>query len=54
METKDHTLEEIDALFEGEKHCSVPDVEQVRQGKETIDFGAIERELHVDVSVLRA
>ncbi len=36
VETKGRTLEEIDAIFEGEKHSSVPDVEAVRQGKETI------------------
>lgn len=37
METKGKTLEEIDAIFEGEKHSSVPDVEAVRTGKEEID-----------------
>lgn len=50
METKGRTLEEIDALFEGEKHSSVPDVEQVRQGKERVDVGAIERQLEAEVT----
>lgn len=45
METKGKTLEEIDALFEGEKHSSVPDVEMVRRGKEQIDIAEIEQEL---------
>lgn len=46
VETKGKTLEEIDAIFEGEKHSSVPDVEQVRTGKATVDVNEIERELH--------
>jgi len=46
VETKGRTLEEIDALFEGEKHSSVPDVETVRTNKATIDVAAIEQELH--------
>ncbi|KAI1249684.1 hypothetical protein MGN70_009297 [Eutypa lata] len=50
VETKGRTLEEIDALFEGEKHSSVPDVEQVRQGKERVDVGAIERQLEAEVT----
>ena len=46
VETKGKTLEEIDAIFEGEKHSSVPDVEQVRRGEATVDVKAIEQELH--------
>ncbi|KAK7757395.1 hypothetical protein SLS62_000407 [Diatrype stigma] len=53
VETKGRTLEEIDALFEGEKHSSVPDVERVRQGIETVDVGAIERQLETDVAGLK-
>lgn len=34
VETKGKTLEEIDALFDGEKHSSVPDVELVLKSKE--------------------
>lgn len=49
VETKGKTLEEIDALFEGEKHSSVPDVEIVRKGKAQIDVGAIEQQLDVEV-----
>jgi hypothetical protein len=42
VETQGKTLEEIDALFEGEKHSSVPDVEMVRKGREQIDTKAVE------------
>lgn len=45
VETKGRTLEEIDAIFEGHKHSTVPDVELVRTGKETLDVGAVEQEL---------
>lgn len=45
VETKGKTLEEIDALFEGGKHSSVPDVELVRQGKEKIDVGKVEEQI---------
>lgn len=49
METKGKTLEEIDALFEGEKHSSVPDVEMIRKGKEQIDVGEVEQQLKSEV-----
>jgi len=49
VETKGKTLEEIDAIFEGEKHSSVPDVEMVRKGKAQIDVGAIEHEIDAEV-----
>lgn len=45
METKGKTLEEIDAIFEGEKHSSVPDVEKVQQGVEAIVPEALEESL---------
>lgn len=45
VETKGKTLEEIDALFEGEKHSSVPDVEMIQRGKEQIDVEEIEQQL---------
>lgn len=48
VETKGKTLEEIDAIFEGEKHSDVPDVEAVRLGKAQIDVGAVEREIEVE------
>jgi hypothetical protein len=36
----------VDALFEGQKHSSVPDVEAVRQGKESIaDVEGVENQL---------
>lgn len=49
METKGKTLEEIDALFEGEKHSSVPDVELIRKGKERFDVRKVEYELEEDM-----
>ncbi|KAH9905811.1 putative hexose carrier protein [Xylariomycetidae sp. FL2044] len=45
VETKGRTLEEIDAIFEGSKHSTVPDVEKVRIGEEKIDVGVIESQL---------
>lgn len=49
VETKGRTLEEIDAIFEGEKHSSVPDVEQVRTGQVKLDVNAIEQQLHAEI-----
>ncbi|OTA55848.1 putative hexose carrier protein [Hypoxylon sp. EC38] len=49
VETKGRTLEEIDAIFEGQKHSSVPDVEQVRTGQVKLDVSAIEQQLHADI-----
>ena len=51
METKGKTLEEIDAIFDGEKHSDVPDVELVRKGKEQIDTKIIEDQLNTDTAV---
>ncbi|KAG4223444.1 hypothetical protein PC116_g28089 [Phytophthora cactorum] len=42
VETKGKTLEEIDALFEEEKHSSVPDVEQIRTGQAKLDVETLE------------
>ena len=42
VETKGLTLEEVDAIFDGAKHSSVPDVEAVRLGKEQIDVNAMD------------
>jgi hypothetical protein len=53
VETKGRTLEEIDAIFEGEKHSSVPDVEDVRTGKATLDIDAIEQEIHGEKQTLK-
>ncbi|CAI7586139.1 unnamed protein product [Penicillium pancosmium] len=49
VETKGKTLEEIDTLFEGEKHSSVPDIEVIRKGKEKIDTEAIEEQLTTEL-----
>ncbi|ROW07204.1 hypothetical protein VMCG_03945 [Cytospora schulzeri] len=45
VETKGKTLEEIDAIFEGTHHSSVPDLERVRQGEETVGIEAVEESL---------
>ncbi|KAI2635871.1 putative hexose carrier protein [Hypomontagnella submonticulosa] len=54
VETKGKTLEEIDALFEGTKHSSIPDVEQVRTGQATLDVGAIEQQLQADIKAIKS
>ncbi|KAI1398631.1 putative hexose carrier protein [Hypoxylon fuscum] len=54
VETKGRSLEEIDAIFEGGKHSSVPDIEQVRTGKATLDVSAIEQQLHADIDTLKS
>ncbi len=41
METKGKTLEEIDAIFEGQKHSDIPNIEDIRLGKATLDVGAL-------------
>ncbi|KAH8200927.1 hypothetical protein TruAng_004936 [Truncatella angustata] len=45
VETKSKTLEQIDEIFEGQKHSSVPDVELVRKGEESIDVGMVEQQI---------
>ena len=49
VETKGKTLEEIDAIFEGEKHSSVPDVALVRAGQAKVDVGVVEEQLETEV-----
>lgn len=49
VETKGKTLEEIDAIFEGEKHSSVPDVELVRRGEKQLDLDEVEEQIHADM-----
>ncbi|KAJ5756854.1 hexose carrier protein, partial [Penicillium manginii] len=49
VETKGKTLEEIDALFEGQKHSSVPDIELIRKGEEQINTDTIEEQLIVQL-----
>ncbi|KAK5529660.1 hypothetical protein LTR25_009439 [Vermiconidia calcicola] len=48
VETKGKILEEIDAIFDGEKHSAVPDVERVRAGRVSVDRAAIESDLRED------
>ncbi|CAL5872779.1 uncharacterized protein PFLUO_LOCUS7048 [Penicillium psychrofluorescens] len=54
VETKGKTLEEIDALFEGEKHSSVPDIERIRNGDKQIDTTIIEEQLIAELDPTRA
>lgn len=49
VETKGKTLEEIDAIFEGHKHSDVPDVEQIRTGKQVLDVEGVEQALETEV-----
>ncbi|KAF2733679.1 putative sugar transporter [Polyplosphaeria fusca] len=50
VETKGKSLEEIDAIFEGEKHSTVPDIEAVRTGEATVDIAALEQEIVLEKS----
>lgn len=45
VETKGKTLEEIDALFDGEVHSTVTDIEKVRKGETQLDLKNIENEI---------
>jgi hypothetical protein len=36
VETKGKTLEEIDVIFEGEKHSDVPNLEAIYRGKASL------------------
>lgn len=38
-------MEEIDAIFEGEKHSDVPDIEKIRKGEAKLDVKAVEHQL---------
>ncbi|KID80402.1 Major facilitator superfamily domain, general substrate transporter, partial [Metarhizium brunneum ARSEF 3297] len=52
VETKGKTLEEIDAIFERERHSSAPGVEDVRKRRITVDEVQMEKQLqHQDVRV---
>ncbi|KAJ5083311.1 hexose carrier protein, partial [Penicillium angulare] len=51
VETKGKTLEEIDAIFEGEKHSSVPDVEKIRRGQKVIDTEILEEQLDAELKI---
>jgi hypothetical protein len=53
LETKGKTVEEIDVIFDGEKHSSVPDVEMVRRGKDQIDVKATEGQIEQDVTTVK-
>lgn len=45
VETKGRSLEEIDAIFEGQKHSTVPDVEAVRKGEATVNLEELEMDI---------
>lgn len=51
VETKGKTLEEIDAIFEGEKHSTVPDVEAVRKSEVEIDTKELEHEVMMNTAL---
>lgn len=51
METKGKTLEEIDAIFDGQKHSSLPDVEDLRTGIKAIDVSKIEQQLQEEIGL---
>ena len=44
----------MDAIFEGHKHSTVPDVELVRTGKEKLDVGAVEQELEKETVEMKS
>ena len=49
VETKGKTLEEVDAIFdEGMQGSNIPDVEEVRRGKKTINVLEVEKQLESD------
>ena len=45
VETKGRSLEEIDALFDGQVHSSVTDIEKVRKGETELDLKNMEHEI---------
>lgn len=51
VETKGKTLEEIDAIFDGEKHSSVPDVEDIRTGRKTLNVSEVEKQLQENLGL---
>ncbi|KAF2710633.1 putative hexose carrier protein [Pleomassaria siparia CBS 279.74] len=53
VETKGRTLEEIDAIFEGEKHSLVPDVEAVRKGEAKVDADALENDIKTSALMVK-
>lgn len=53
VETKGKSVEEIDALFDGEKHSLVPDVELVRRGEVQIDDKALEVHIIGEVTTMK-
>ncbi|KAJ5371528.1 Lactose permease [Penicillium cataractarum] len=52
VETKGKTLEEIDALFEGEKHSSVPDIEVLRRGEKVLDTELVKEQLNSVLAIV--
>lgn len=48
VETKGKTLEEIDAIFEGEKHSSVPDVAEVLHGEKTVTADVVDEPVYAE------
>jgi hypothetical protein len=46
VETKGKTIEEVDEIFDGQKHSNVPDIEAVRKGTARIDVKETEQQLN--------
>jgi len=42
VETKGRTMEEIDEVFDGEKHSAVPNLKEVESGKVEVDVHVLE------------
>jgi hypothetical protein len=51
VETKGKTLEEIDALFDREKHASAPDIEILHRGENDLDTDLIKEQLIADIQL---
>lgn len=47
VETKGLTLEEVDERFDGVKHSSVPDLEELKRGKVDLVIDGLEPVTHV-------
>jgi hypothetical protein len=51
VETKGRTLEAVDAIFEGNGHSDVPDLEHVRRGEVTLNTADLEHAIEQRIAV---
>ncbi len=42
-------MEEIDALFDDNRHSTINNIEDIRKGRETIDIAKVEYQLQEDI-----